>query len=130
LIKASSDFLHVKIVETSLFSSLMVLKLVTEILVSLVNDYKKRDSFSSLLSLVLVWMKTSKAALSVWAPILMQLTKTRFKNVLGVVISQALDNTTAQINLLDFNEKPTETDVPVLLYDHTSGKVKESFVIR
>ena len=51
-----------------------------------------------------------------------------FKNVLGVVISQALDNTTAQINLLDINEKPTETDVPILLYDHTSGKVKESFV--
>src|SRR6056300_1132611 len=51
-----------------------------------------------------------------------------FKNVLGVVISQALDNTTAQINLLDHRGKPTETDVPILLYDHTSGKVKESLV--
>ena len=40
-----------------------------------------------------------------------------FKNVLGVVISQALDNTTAQINLLDSRGKPTETNVPVLLYD-------------
>lgn len=51
-----------------------------------------------------------------------------FKNVLGVVISQALDNTTAQINLLDHRGKPTETNVPILLYDHTSGKVKESLV--
>lgn len=51
-----------------------------------------------------------------------------FKNVLGVVISQALDNTTAQVNLLDGNDKPTETNVPVLLFDHTSGKLKESFI--
>jgi Ca-activated chloride channel family protein len=51
-----------------------------------------------------------------------------FKNVLGVVISQALDNTTAQINLLDAKGKPTETDVPILLYDHTSGKLKKSLM--
>ena len=51
-----------------------------------------------------------------------------FKNVLGVVISQALDNTTAQINLLDITGKPTETNVPIILYDHTSGKVKEAFI--
>jgi len=51
-----------------------------------------------------------------------------FKNVLGVVISQALDNTTAQINLLDSRGKPTETNVPVLLYDHTSQKVRKSLV--
>ena len=51
-----------------------------------------------------------------------------FKNVLGVVISQALDNTTAQINLLDINGKPTETDVPIALYDHTSGKLKKTFM--
>jgi Ca-activated chloride channel family protein len=51
-----------------------------------------------------------------------------FRNVLGVVISQALDNTTAQINLLDSRGKPTETNVPVLLYDHTSQKVRKSFV--
>ena len=51
-----------------------------------------------------------------------------FKNVLGVVISQALDNTTAQINLLDNRGKPTETNVPILLYDHTSQKLRKSFV--
>lgn len=51
-----------------------------------------------------------------------------FENVLGLVISQALDNTTAQINLLDIYGKPTETNVPIALYNHTSGKLEESFV--
>lgn len=51
-----------------------------------------------------------------------------FENVLGVVISQALDNTSAQINLLDIHGKPTETDVPIILTDSVSGKVKESFM--
>ena len=51
-----------------------------------------------------------------------------FENVLGLVISQALDNTTAQINLLDIYGKPTETNVPIALYNRTSGKLQESFV--
>ena len=51
-----------------------------------------------------------------------------FQNVLGIVISQALNNTTAQINLLDINDNPTETDVPITLYDRTSGAIKYSFV--
>jgi Ca-activated chloride channel family protein len=51
-----------------------------------------------------------------------------FENVLGIVISQALNNTTAQINLLDINIQPTETDVPITLYDRVSGEVKYSFV--
>lgn len=51
-----------------------------------------------------------------------------FKNVLGVVISQALNNTTAQINLIDDNGSASETDIPVALYNHTSGKLEESFV--
>jgi Ca-activated chloride channel family protein len=51
-----------------------------------------------------------------------------FENVLGIVISQALNNTTAQINLLDINIRPTETDVPITLYDRVSGEVKYSFV--
>jgi Ca-activated chloride channel homolog len=40
-----------------------------------------------------------------------------FKNVLDVVIAQALNNTTTQINLLDANGKPTETDVPITFYN-------------
>ncbi len=51
-----------------------------------------------------------------------------FQTVLGIVISQALNNTTAQINLLDQNGKPTETDVPVTLYNRTSGEIKYSFI--
>ena len=44
-----------------------------------------------------------------------------FKNVLNVVISQALNPTTIQVNLLDFNGNPTETDVPMTFYDDRSG---------
>lgn len=51
-----------------------------------------------------------------------------FQNVLGIVISQALNNTTAQVNLLDVNNRPSETDVPVTLYDRVSGAIKYSFV--
>jgi len=51
-----------------------------------------------------------------------------FKNVLGIVISQALNNTSAQINLLDVANRPTETDVPITLYDRVSGAIKYSFV--
>ncbi len=51
-----------------------------------------------------------------------------FQNVLGIVISEALNNTTAQINLLDINTRPSETDVPITLYDRVSGEVKYSFV--
>src|SRR5690606_29428295 len=51
-----------------------------------------------------------------------------FKNVLGVVISQAMNNTTAQINLLDENKLPTETDVPIAMYNRTSGQLAENFL--
>lgn len=45
-----------------------------------------------------------------------------FRAILNVVISQALNNTTAQINLLDADGKPTETDVAMTLYDEASGR--------
>lgn len=51
-----------------------------------------------------------------------------FREVLGVVISQALNNTTAQVNLIDDSGRALETDVPITLYNHTSGKLEESFV--
>lgn len=51
-----------------------------------------------------------------------------FREVLGVVISQALNNTTAQINLIDENGSASETNVPIALYNHVSGKLEESFV--
>lgn len=51
-----------------------------------------------------------------------------FENVLGIVISQALDNTTAQVNLLDGNGMPTETNVAMSFKDVVSGKIKHQMV--
>ncbi len=52
----------------------------------------------------------------------------KFQEVLGIVISRALNSTTAQVNLLDINGMPTETDVNMTFFDHVSGKVKYNFV--
>ena len=52
----------------------------------------------------------------------------KFEEVLGVVISRALNSTTAQVNLLDINGMPTETDVNMTFFDHISGRVKYNFV--
>jgi Ca-activated chloride channel family protein len=51
-----------------------------------------------------------------------------FKEVLRVVITQALNTTSAQVNLLDENQAPTETNVNMTFYDLLSGKVKHNFV--
>ncbi len=51
-----------------------------------------------------------------------------FKEVLRVVITQALNTTTAQVNLLDQENLPTETNVNMTFYDLFSGKVKHNFV--
>ena len=51
-----------------------------------------------------------------------------FQNVLGIVISQALNNTTAQVNLLDGNGLPTETNVPITFYNAVSGQVARQFI--
>lgn len=51
-----------------------------------------------------------------------------FKKVLSVVISQALNNTSGQINLLDDNGQRTETDVPLAIYDAVSKRLVESTV--
>jgi Ca-activated chloride channel family protein len=51
-----------------------------------------------------------------------------FDHVLQVVITQALNTTTAQIHLLTDNGEPLETDVAVTLYDQKTGAVREQFV--
>jgi Ca-activated chloride channel homolog len=51
-----------------------------------------------------------------------------FKTAMGVIISQALNSTTAQVNLLDTYGKPSETNVPMTFYDMTSGIVRYDFV--
>jgi len=52
----------------------------------------------------------------------------KFQEVLDIVISRALNSTTAQVNLLDTKGLPTETDVNMTFFDHVSGKVKYNFV--
>ena len=52
----------------------------------------------------------------------------RFKEVLGVVISQALNNTSCQINLLDQAGNPTETNVNMTFTDKLSGKIKNNYI--
>ena len=51
-----------------------------------------------------------------------------FTNVLEVVISQVLNSTTVQINLLDEWNNPTETNVPITFYDSFSGILQYNFV--
>jgi Ca-activated chloride channel homolog len=51
-----------------------------------------------------------------------------FRTALNVVIAQALNSTTLQVNLLDEYEKPTETNVNMTFYDHYTGQVKHNFV--
>ena len=47
-----------------------------------------------------------------------------FEHVLNVVVTQALNSTTAQISLMTTDGRPNETDVPVTLYDQRTGQVR------
>ncbi|MCD4681232.1 MAG: VWA domain-containing protein [Bacteroidales bacterium] len=51
-----------------------------------------------------------------------------FNTALNVVISQALNSTTAQVNLLDEYGSPTETNVNMTFYDNFSGLIKYNFI--
>jgi Ca-activated chloride channel family protein len=51
-----------------------------------------------------------------------------FQKALNTVISQALNSTTMQVNLLDMSGKPSETNVNMTFYDHSSGKAKYNFI--
>ncbi len=51
-----------------------------------------------------------------------------FENVLNVVVSQAINSTTAQVNLLDRAGKPVVTNIEFSLLDHYSGEVLYNFV--
>ncbi len=55
-------------------------------------------------------------------------TEQGFKNALNVVISQVLDNTTLQVNLLDIHGKPTETNVNMTFYDSISRTPKFNYI--
>ena len=51
-----------------------------------------------------------------------------FRNVLNIVISQALNSTTAQVNLLDVNNEPIETNVPYTFYNANTGEAEINYV--
>lgn len=51
-----------------------------------------------------------------------------FAHVLDIVITQALNSTTAQVNLLNINKKPLETNVPLTIYDNRTNEVLYNFV--
>lgn len=55
-------------------------------------------------------------------------TEDSFKSVLGYVISQAVNNTTVQVNLNDLNGKPKETDVTMTFYNQKSGAFVDNFM--
>jgi Ca-activated chloride channel family protein len=52
----------------------------------------------------------------------------KFSAIMDVVISQALNPTTAQVNLLDQDGNPTETNVNLTFYDSFSGKIRYNFI--
>jgi len=52
----------------------------------------------------------------------------KFKEVLNVVITMALNSTSAQVNLLDEEGLPTETNVNMTFYDQVSGKIRQNLV--
>jgi Ca-activated chloride channel family protein len=51
-----------------------------------------------------------------------------FEHVLNIVISQALNSTTAQINLLNSNKQPLESNVPITIYDNRNKEILYDFV--
>lgn len=55
-------------------------------------------------------------------------TEEDFVSALGVVITQALNNSSAQINLLDANNKPLTTNVSVSIYDYHTHVLAYNFV--
>ena len=55
-------------------------------------------------------------------------TEMGFKNILNIVISQALNNTTVQVNLLDQIGKPSETNVNMTFYDEFSGAIRYNYL--
>jgi Ca-activated chloride channel family protein len=52
----------------------------------------------------------------------------QFRNAFSIVITQALNNTTAQVNLLDTYGKPTETNASMTFYDQYTGAIRYNFM--
>ncbi|MBI1222501.1 MAG: VWA domain-containing protein [Bacteroidetes bacterium] len=55
-------------------------------------------------------------------------TESEFENILGVVVSQAINETTCQVNLLDINGRALETNVNMTFYDQKSKRPIHNFI--
>jgi Ca-activated chloride channel family protein len=51
-----------------------------------------------------------------------------FKDVLNLVLTEAISQTTVQVDLLDLSKKPTETDVNMTFYDANTRQVKYNYL--
>lgn len=51
-----------------------------------------------------------------------------FSNILNIVISHVIDNTTAQVNLLDERGNPTETNVNITFYNEFTGVPRYNYI--
>jgi Ca-activated chloride channel family protein len=51
-----------------------------------------------------------------------------FTQVLNIVVSQAMNNTTCQVNLLNNQGKPLESDVAMTFYDQQTGVIRYSYM--
>ena len=54
--------------------------------------------------------------------------ETQFRLAFNIVITQALNTTTMQVNLLDINGKASETNTGITFYDQYSGEIRYNFV--
>ncbi len=54
--------------------------------------------------------------------------KNSFKSILSIVIAEALSTTSCQINLLNVNQQPTETNANMTFYDQHTGEIKYNLV--
>ncbi len=52
----------------------------------------------------------------------------KFSSALNVVVSRVLKPTTCQVNLLDANKRPTETNINMTFYDNYSGKIVYNYI--
>lgn len=51
-----------------------------------------------------------------------------FKDVLNLVLTEAISQTTVQVDLLDIQKKPTETDVNMTFYDSKTKQIKYNYL--
>lgn len=51
-----------------------------------------------------------------------------FKDVLNLVLTEAISQTTVQVDLLDITKKPTETDVNMTFYDANTKQIKYNYL--